>query len=94
MIELDNPLADLNAQPLTSKRLLDISVNAARKQGAEVEYFDLKATPLPFYDTDIEVEQGKVTDKRCSSTQNTNTSISIRPFIHSSNSSSILYFEK
>eukprot|EP01116_Phalansterium_solitarium_P001995 TRINITY_DN11856_c0_g1_i1.p1 TRINITY_DN11856_c0_g1~~TRINITY_DN11856_c0_g1_i1.p1 ORF type:complete len:250 (+),score=63.87 TRINITY_DN11856_c0_g1_i1:81-830(+) len=45
-----------------NKHLLDRAVSAARATGADVEFFDLKAKPLPFYDQDIEEEKGLAFD--------------------------------
>ena len=41
-----------------NKKLVKIAADAARVAGAQVTYLDLKDIPMPFYDGDLETEQG------------------------------------
>src|SRR5262249_13092884 len=41
-----------------NKKLVRIAVASARAAGAEVTYHDLRDLPLPFYDGDLEAEEG------------------------------------
>ena len=41
-----------------NKKLVKIAADGARSAGAQVTYLDLRDTPMPFYDGDLEAEQG------------------------------------